>query len=156
MILTRMEQGESFDQAVAHCQAIGIAETDPSGDIDGWDAAIKVAALVTVLMHKAIKPHQVDRQGIRDITAKHIKLAQQAGKRWKLVCSAKLAGDQLEARVAPELVGVESPMYAVDGTTSIIQFQTDVLGLLSLVEADPGPHTTAYGLLADFINAVRY
>ena len=50
MILTRMEQGEEFDQAVSYCQKIGIAETDPSGDVDGWDAAVKVAALVTVLM----------------------------------------------------------------------------------------------------------
>ena len=48
LVLTRMEAGESFDQAVAYAQSIGIAETDPSGDIDGWDAAVKVAALVTV------------------------------------------------------------------------------------------------------------
>ncbi|HMX44178.1 MAG TPA: hypothetical protein PKB12_10715 [Elusimicrobiota bacterium] len=58
------------------------------------------------------------------------------------------------ARVAPELVGVDSPMYGVSGTSSIIQFETDVLGQLSVVEDNPGPHTTAYGLLADFLNAV--
>ena len=46
-------------------------------------------------------------------------------------------------------------MYGVDGTTSIVQFETDVLGLLSVIESDPGPHTTAYGLLADYLNAVR-
>jgi homoserine dehydrogenase len=57
--------------------------------------------------------------------------------------------------VAPEQVGVNSPMYGVDGTTSIVEFQTDVLGQLSVVEANPGPHTTAYGLFADFLNAVR-
>jgi homoserine dehydrogenase len=50
---------------------------------------------------------------------------------------------------------VNSPMYGVDGTTSIVEFQTDVLGQLSVVEANPGPHTTAYGLFADFLNAVR-
>ena len=53
------------------------------------------------------------------------------------------------------MVGPDSPMFGIDGTTSIVQFQTDVLGLLSLVEEDPGPDTTAYGLLADFLNAVR-
>ena len=53
LILTRMEAGESFDQAVAYAQSIGIAETDPSGDVDGWDAAVKVAALATVLMDAA-------------------------------------------------------------------------------------------------------
>jgi homoserine dehydrogenase len=57
--------------------------------------------------------------------------------------------------VAPEKVSPASPLYQVDGTTSIVQFETDVLGLLSVIEADPGPHTTAYGLLADFLNAVR-
>ncbi|MBL6966768.1 MAG: homoserine dehydrogenase, partial [Anaerolineales bacterium] len=76
------------------------------------------------------------------------------GKRWKLVCEAVRDGDQVRARVAPQKVGVESPLYGVMGTTSIVEFESDVLGKLSLIEADPGPHTTAYGLLADFLNAV--
>lgn len=155
MILTRMEQGESFDAAVAYCQQIGIAETDPSGDIDGWDAAVKVAALATVLMDIPLKPSEVDRTGIRGIGAAEIEQARQMGKRWKLVCSAERQGERVRARVAPEMVGVDSPMYGVDGTTSIVEFKTDVLGQLSVVEANPGPHTTAYGLFADFLNAVR-
>jgi homoserine dehydrogenase len=57
--------------------------------------------------------------------------------------------------VAPQMVGVESPLYGVEGTTSIVQIESDVLGKLSLIEEDPGPHTTAYGLLADFLNAVK-
>ena len=155
LILNRMEVGESFEQAVAYAQAIGIAETDPSGDIDGWDAAIKVAALITVLMDVPFKPAQVERQGIRGITPVNIERARGQGKRWKLVCSAERDGDNVRARVAPQMVGVDSPMYGVDGTTSIVQFETDVLGLLSVIESDPGPHTTAYGLLADFLNAVK-
>jgi homoserine dehydrogenase len=155
LILTRMEDGETFDQAVAYAQKIGIAETDPSGDIDGWDAAIKVSALVTVLMSVPLKPEQVQRQGIRDITLEEIARAKSQGKRWKLVCSAVRQGESVQARVRPEMVGVDSPMYGIEGTTSIVQFESDVLGLLSVIEKDPGPHTTAYGLLADFINAVR-
>jgi len=159
LILTRMEGGESFDQAVAYAQSIGIAETDPSGDIDGWDAAIKVSALVSVLMGVPLKPAQVDRQGIRSITPQEIARAREQGKRWKLVCSAERddAGMHagVRARVAPEMVGIDSPMYGIEGTTSIVQFESDVLGLLSVIESDPGPHTTAYGLLADFLNAVR-
>jgi homoserine dehydrogenase len=57
-------------------------------------------------------------------------------------------------RVAPALVPLSSPFYGIEGTTSIIEFETDVLGNLTLIETDPGPHTTAYGLLADFLNAV--
>jgi homoserine dehydrogenase len=155
LILTRMEAGESFDQALKFAQSIGIAETDPSGDIDGWDAAVKVAALVTVLMDTPIKPAEVDRLGIRGIKSSDITYARSEGKRWKLVCSAKREGDHITTRVAPELVESSSPLFNVDGTTSIIQFETDVLGKLSIIETDPSLHTTAYGLLADFINAVK-
>jgi len=156
LILTRMEErGETLDQAVAYAQSIGIAETDPSGDVDGWDAAVKVAALVTVLMGVPLKPQQVEREGIRGITTAMVAEARAQGRRWKLVCSARREGDGVVARVRPELVGPESPLFGVRGTSSIVTFQTDVLGDLSIVEEDPGPHTTAYGLLADFLNAVR-
>jgi homoserine dehydrogenase len=155
LILTRMEGGESFTQAVTYAQSIGIAETDPSGDIDGWDAAVKVAALVTVLMDIPLKPWQVERQGIRAITPEAIETARQAGQRWKLLCSARREAAGVRAAVAPQRVGPNSPLYGVSGTTSLVQFETDVLGLLSVIETDPGPHTTAYGLLADFLNAVR-
>jgi homoserine dehydrogenase len=155
LILGRMEAGESFDAAVAYAQSVRLAETDPSGDVDGWDAAIKVAALVAVLMGIPLKPQEVDRTGIRAITPEKIALAKADGKRWKLVCTAQKEGERVIARVAPELVSPASPLYSVDGSSSIVEFHTDVLPSLSIVEGDPGPETTAYGLLADFINAVR-
>lgn len=155
LILTRMETGESFDDAVRYAQSIGIAETDPSGDIDGWDAAVKVAALVTVLMDTPFKPGQVDRDGIRDITPQDAAEALADGQRWKLVCGAERTAEGVKAKVRPERVPMSSAMFSVEGTTCIVEFETDVLGKLSIVEADPGPDTTAYGLLADFLNAVR-
>jgi homoserine dehydrogenase len=155
LILTRMEAGETFEQAVAYAQSIGIAETDPSGDVDGWDAAVKVAALVTVLMGTPLKPQAVARQGIRGLTAADIERARQQGRRWKLVCSAQRRGVEIVARVAPEMVEMDSPLYSVGGTSSVVTFETDVLPGLSIVETNPGPETTAYGMLADFINAVR-
>lgn len=161
MILSQMENGASFDQAVAYCQQIGIAETDPSGDIDGWDAAVKVAALVTVLMGYPLLPQDVDRQGIRSIGVEEMTQAARSGKRWKLVCSAEKTYNadsgksEVKARVIPELIGTTSPLYGVEGTTSIVQFTTDILGKLTVIEENPGPHTTAYGNLADFLNAVK-
>jgi homoserine dehydrogenase len=154
LILSRMEAGESFDAAVKYAQQIGIAETDPSGDVDGWDAAIKIAALATVLMNIPLQPATIDRTGIRGITPAMIQAAKTEGKRYKLICTAEREGNTLKGKVAPELVPMSSPFYSVEGTTSIVQFNTDVLGSLTLIETDPGPHTTAYGLLADFINAV--
>jgi homoserine dehydrogenase len=155
LILNRMECEESLAEAVAYAQSIGIAEADPSGDIDGWDAAVKVAALVTVLMGIPLKPAQVDRTGIRDLTIDEIQQATKQGKHWKLVCTAKRDGQAVLARVHPELVGADSPLFGVSGTSSIVTFETDVLPQLSIVEGNPGPETTAYGLLADFINAIR-
>ncbi|MCH7662669.1 MAG: homoserine dehydrogenase [Chloroflexi bacterium] len=155
LMLARMETGDSFDQAVAYAQSIGIAETDPSGDVDGWDAAIKVAALATVLMGIPTKPSEVDRKGIRAITPDMITQAREAGKRWKLICSAKRVGEKIQTHVAPEMVSPESLFYNIEGTTSIVRFDTDVLGKLSIIENDPGPETTAYGLLADFLSAAK-
>lgn len=155
LILGRMEDGESFEQAVKYAQQVGLAETDPSADVDGWDASIKVAALATVLMGIPLKPQEVERTGIRGITAEQVAAAKAEGKRWKLVCTAERDGDRVRGRVAPELVSPSSPLFSVDGSSSIVEFHTDTLPALSIVEGNPGPETTAYGLLADFINAVR-
>jgi homoserine dehydrogenase len=155
LILDRMESGGSFDDAVKYAQSVGLAETDPSADVDGWDAAIKVAAMINVLMDIPFTPQQVDRTGIRRITPEMVADAMTQGKRWKLVCSAERAGAAVIGRVAPEMVSPDSPFYQVAGATSIVQFKTDVLGDLSITEKDPTPDCTAYGLLADFVNAVR-
>jgi len=154
VILTRMESGESFDAAVKYAQSIGIVEADPSGDIDGWDAAVKVSALATVLMGIPTIPKDVNRTGIRGITSKDITRAKSGGTRWKLICEARRVGDQIECSVSPQMVTIDSPFYRVEGTTSIVQIESDVLGKLSIIEEDPGTHTTAYGMLADFLNAV--
>lgn len=161
IILSRMEQGETFDQAVKYCQSIGVAETDPSADVDGWDAAIKVAALVTVLMDVPLKPDQVEREGVRGFTAERIRQAAADGKRWKLVCSAeRLEDGSVRARVAPELVTPSDPLYGMQNSTTGVAFRTDVLGDYSIVESEregmvAGPIPTAYGLFADFVNAVK-
>jgi len=155
LILTRMENGESFNDAVKYAQSIGIAETDPSGDIDGWDAAIKLCALATVFMGIPTSPDDVIRTGIRGITPEKIRMAESNGKRWKLVCEARWVEDHLQLSVSPQMVGINSPLYGIEGTTSVVQFESDVLGKLSIIEEDPGTHTTAYGMLADFLNAVR-
>jgi homoserine dehydrogenase len=155
LILGRMENGESFDEAVRYAQSIGLAETDPAADVDGWDAAVKVAALITVLMDIPFTPQQVERSGIRLVTPEMVAQAREEGKRWKLVCSAVREGATVRGRVAPELVPPGSPLFSVDGSSSIVEFHTDTLSSLSIVEGNPGPETTAYGLLADFVHAVQ-
>ena len=155
LILTLMEQGKTFESAVAYTQSIGIAETDPSGDIEGWDAAIKVSALVTVLMGINLKPSGVERKGIESLRSEDIQSASAEGKRWKLICKAERTDTGIATSVRPELLDPSDPLYNVMGTSSAVTFHSDTLGPLTITESDPGPHTTAYGLLADFINAVR-
>jgi len=155
MLLERMEDGESFEDAVAYAQSIGIAETDPSGDIDGWDAAIKVAAIATVLMGAPLKPQDIQREGILGLSQTEIQQAQRENTRWKLVCRAQRKDGRIEASVQPEQVPSKSPLYSVNGTSSFVVFHTDILPGLGILESNPGPDTTAYGLLADILNILK-
>ena len=158
LLLERMENGESLEEAIEYAQSIGITETNPLNDVEGWDAAIKVAALSTVVLGTPLTPQQVARQGIDGITPVMIEEAHQAGERWKLVCRAGLQGEAdetIEASVAPERVAPDSPLFSVAGTSSYVQFFSDVLPGLGILEIDPSPETTAYGLLADLLNALR-
>jgi len=160
IILSRMERGETFEQAVKFCQSIGVAEADPTNDVDGWDAAIKVAALITVLMDTPFTPQMVNPTGIRAITPQMIAQAKADGKRWKLVASARRDGEQIIASVAPELVPPSSPLYNMMDSSTGLTFETDVLPLLSISVTERegmsgGPAETAYGLFADFVNIAR-
>jgi homoserine dehydrogenase len=160
VILSRMENGESFESAVKFCQSVGLAETDPSNDVEGWDAAIKVAALITVLMESPFTPQQVNPTGIRGITPEMIAKAKAEGKRYKLVCSAEKAGGQIKARVAPELLDSSSPLYGMMNSSTGVSFRTDVLPDYSITVSERegmsgGPIETAYGLFADFARAAR-
>ncbi len=157
LILTLMETTEmDFDAALAETQRRGLAETDPSLDVEGWDASIKTAILANVLMGADLRPADVDRQGIPGITRDDVLKAAKGGERIRLICEASRAGDgSVLARVAPEYVSMHSTLGGVMGTTSIVEFETDTLPRLTIVEHDPGPETTAYGMLADLINLAR-
>lgn len=160
IILSRMENGESYDDAVKYCQSVGVAETDPTNDVDGWDAAIKVAALITVLLDTPFTPQQVNPRGIRGITSEMIEKAKAEGKRYKLVCSVKKTGDQINAHVSPELVDSSSPLYGMMNSSTGVSFRTDVLPDYSITVSERegmagGPIETAYGLFADFVNLAR-
>lgn len=155
-LLDLMFDGMSLDLAINQAKAIGITETDPSADIDGWDASVKLSAISTVLFDIPLTPQQIDRTGIRSITPEMISEARTEGKKWKLVCSVKRKDENiLYAIVKPEKVDSSSPFYNINGTSSYIQFETDVLPGLGIVETSPGPQTTAYGMLADVLNIVK-
>ena len=154
VILTGMEQGLSFEQSLKRAQEIGVAETDPTHDVEGWDATMKVAAVVTVLMGVPIKLNAIERKGISGLSAEEVRTARSEGNLYKLVCRAQRDGDDVTARVRPEKIPLSDPLASVSGTSSIIYFETDILPGLAITEINPGVETTAYGMLADFIRAV--
>ena len=154
VVLTDVEKGRSFEEAVKRAQAIGITETDPAQDLDGWDSAIKVAVLATVLMGVPTRIDEVQCTGIRELSEEKIRSVRIAGMRYKLVCRAERRGGGVDCRVGPELLLLSDPMAGLEGTSSAIRFDLDVFGL-SLVEHNPGVEATGYGLLADFLRAVQ-
>jgi homoserine dehydrogenase len=154
VVLTEIEKGRSMDEAIKRAQAMGIAETDPTADLDGWDAAVKVVALAIVLMGANVRLEQVQRTGIRELSEEKIRSVRAAGMRYKLVCRAERRGDGVDCTVRPEMLLASEPLANLEGSSSAIRFDLDVFGL-SLVEHNPGVEATGYGLLADFLRAVR-
>jgi homoserine dehydrogenase len=154
VILREMENGLTFDESLKKAQSLGIAETDATHDVDGWDAAVKTAALITVLMDIPIRLEEIERKGIRDLRPKVLREARMDGFPYKLVCRAKREGSGVKARVGPEKVIVGTPMGGTSGSSSYICFNTDIFPILSVFEGEPGLYATAYGMLADFVRAV--
>lgn len=156
VIIETMEAGRTFEEGLKTAQELGVTETDPSHDIDGWDSTVKVCALASVLMNAPLLPGEVSREGIRDLNPRKVQAARAEGKPFKLVARAKLAGDgKLFATVRPEQILVSDPLGNVRGTSLAIHFELDMMPGLTVTSHRPNLQSTAYGLLADFINAVR-
>jgi homoserine dehydrogenase len=154
VILSGMEEGLSFDESLAKAQQIGVAETDPSNDIDGWDAAVKVAALIRALMGASISLEEIQREGIGKLSGAAVRAARKDGQPYKLVCRAQRTAQGVTASVRPERVPLTDPLAWVAGTSSIVYFETDIFPGLAITENNPGLEATAYGMLADFVRAV--
>ncbi|MEO8680242.1 MAG: homoserine dehydrogenase [Vicinamibacterales bacterium] len=148
-ILSELERGKEFDQALAEMQARGIAEANPSFDVDGWDAAAKTAALVNVLMGSAITPHHVRRTGITDVTGSDVREAIGRSRRIRLVASASRQGGKVKAMVEPEVVDRHDPLYALEDLENALYLNTDLLGQVGIVQRAGGLTQTAYALLTD-------
>jgi homoserine dehydrogenase len=153
-ILSAVEDGESFDAALARMQAEGIAEADPSLDIDGWDAAAKTAALANVLMAARTTPQAVEREGIAQATARLAMAAKARGMRVRLVASARKAGSGVTTAVRPVELPEPDVLAGVRGLANALIIETDLLGEIAVVQLSGSLTQTAYALLGDLI-AIR-
>jgi homoserine dehydrogenase len=156
VILDEMAAGGTFDDGVRRAQGLGITETDPAHDVDGWDAAVKACALANVLMGADLRLEGVGREGIRGLGGAEVRAAHAEGRPFRLVARARRGADgRVSASVRPERTEPRGPFGAVAGTTLAAHYELDVLPGLTVVAHDPDLRSTAYGLLADFVEAAR-
>lgn len=150
-ILTRMEAGAAYADALADAQEKGYAEADPTGDVEGFDAAGKVVILANLLMGEPLTMGQVARQGITRLTPADIDAARRAGERWKLIGAVEKKDGRVVARVQPMRLPLSHPLAAVSGATNAITYTTDLLGEVTLVGPGAGRVETGYALIGDLL-----
>lgn len=155
VILETMEAGRSFEEGIKTAQELGVTESDPTHDIEGWDATVKVCALTNVLMNARLTPADVAREGISKLSANQIRAARAEGKPYKLVARARQNSDKITATVRPEQIAPGDALANVRGTSLAIHLELDMIPGLTITSHRPNLQSTAYGLLADFVNAVK-
>ena len=155
-IITALERGEAFDAALARMQQEGIAEADPSLDVDGWDAAAKAAALANVLMDARITPHDVQRRGIAAETGDDARRAAANGRRLKLVASARRdASGTLSCSVGPSELPADHLLAGLAGNANALILETDLLDRIAISQLSSSLTQTAYALFSDMISIAR-
>jgi homoserine dehydrogenase len=155
-ILTRMEAGLPYEEALAEAQEKGYAEADPTGDVEGIDATGKVVILANLLMGASLRMADVERTGISDLTAADVEEAASAGERWKLIGAAERAEDgTVRGRVRPERVPLSHPLAGVGGATNAVTYSTELLGDVTLVGPGAGRLETGYAVLVDLLEIHR-
>jgi homoserine dehydrogenase len=150
-ILTQMEAGMSYDDALKKAQELGYAEADPTGDVEGYDARGKVTILANVVMGTSLRIDDVSCRGITKITLEDIEKAKKEGCRWKLIGAVKKEGGKVTASVAPEMLPLSHPLAGVMGATNAMTFTTDLLGEVSIVGPGAGRKETGYSILTDLL-----
>lgn len=153
-ILSRMERGDSYADALAEAQALGYAEADPSDDVNGADAAAKMAILATVAFGSRVGIDEVETRGITEIEPAHVAAAADLGMVVRLVGIATLANDAVDVRVQPAFVQRSHPLAAVDGAFNAVMIQGDAIREITLEGPGAGGTETASAVVADLVSVV--
>ena len=152
-MLTSMERGVSYADALAEMQRAGVAEADPSHDVEGWDAAVKATALANVLLDADLTPRQVSfREGISSGTGARAMAVRQAGRRLKLVARARGRGADAAVEVRLEEIAADDPLAILDGQGNALELDTWPLGRIVITQRDGGLEKTAYALVTDLFS----
>ena len=156
-ILSAMASGRDYAEVLADAQAQGYAETDPTADVEGYDAVAKTMILAALVFNHPLRVEQVERHGITTITREHMQSAIDAGKRIKLIASLRQTpgSDELLASVKPVTLPLSDSLARVDGAMNAISIQSDTLSEVMIIGPGAGRMETAQGLLADVLACVK-
>lgn len=144
-----MDEGISAEEAIARARQMGVAEPDPSFDLDGWDTACKVTILANAAFAAQLKLADVPRASVRDVSEEQLAVWKKAGLTPKLVGSIRKTSAGVRAAVELLAVGAAHPFAAVKGTTKAIRVETDVMGELLVIGGKSDPTAAAAAALED-------
>jgi homoserine dehydrogenase len=147
-LLSQAARGVDWNEALAEAQRMGIAERDPSNDLEGWDAALKATIIANAVMGLDINVADVVREPVTEEVAVRARDAARRGMRIRPLVAIGPFG----TRWAPVEVGPDDPFYAVDGFSMAVELDTDVAGRLAIALHQPHVEQTAFGLLADLVD----
>jgi homoserine dehydrogenase len=151
-ILSKMEEGMTYEAALAKAQKLGYAEAVPDADVLGWDALAKVTILAAVFFGAKAKPFDYSCRGITKITPAMIAKAKKAGKRYKLIGRIWREKGTVKAAVGPRTVDLAHPLAGVGGATNAVTVTTDTLGDVTIVGPGAGRTETGYSMLIDLLH----
>lgn len=152
-ILTKMdENGTSYETALKEAQALGYAETDPTGDVEGFDALYKICTLATIAFGKRVKLRDIYREGITEITAQDINFANEFGYKIKLVASAEIDDqNRADVRVHPVFVPKDHVLAKTNDVTNAVMLSGFPVGDITLTGPGAGANPTASSVAGDVL-----
>lgn len=151
-ILTKMEEGMDFEEALKEAQRLGYAEANPTMDVEGWDAGAKALILANVLMDASLRLSDIYCEGITALKVSDIKSALSKGKRYKLIARGYKENGLVKVAVAPEEVPLSDPLANISGTLNAVTFSTDTIGEITVVGRGAGGREAGYALFSDLIS----
>jgi homoserine dehydrogenase len=155
IVLDMIEKGFTREDAIKEAQRLGIAEADPWYDLDGWDALMKTTILANTLLGGNLKPSDVKREGIRNLSTEAIQQAKQNDAPLHLVSRASRDASSVHAEVLPLPIPRQSILHVAEGLTNVFSLDTEAMGTITLVEHEPTIIQTGYGILSDLITVIR-
>ncbi len=154
-MLTEMSQhGSSYGDALAEAQRLGYAESDPTSDVDGIDAAYKLAILSSLAFHARVAPEAVHREGIRQLGASDFAHAESLGYKIKMMATGRRTEAGIDVRVHPTLVPAGDPMAGVDGVLNAVAVSGEPLGTVVLQGPGAGAGATASAVAGDLLEVI--